>query len=120
MTCGSPPGIIRKEAVHKRRPNSGGRVVYSKFMVCPHGQGGIEPVRTFYRQGGGVNFSQFCTDVFYGQLITILLSARIVTSQRPFVNFKHHFYIFVWVDFVSSDAEYCCLKPVHSVIVESR
>jgi len=25
-------------------------------MVCPQGQGGIEPVRTFNRQGGGSQF----------------------------------------------------------------
>jgi len=27
---------------------------FSKFMVCPHGQGGrgVEPVRTFFGQGG--------------------------------------------------------------------
>jgi len=30
------------------------------------------------------------------------------------------FFIFIWADFVSSDAECCCLKPVHSVIIESR
>jgi len=31
---------------------------FSKFMVCPHGQGGkgVEPMQTFYGQGGGVNF----------------------------------------------------------------
>jgi len=30
---------------------------FSKFMVCSHGQGGVESVRTFFGQGGGVNFS---------------------------------------------------------------
>jgi len=50
-----------KEAVHKRRPQSGGERVFkckrphflvqkasefSKFIVCPHGQEGVEPVRT--------------------------------------------------------------------------
>jgi len=43
---------------------------FSKFMVCPHRQGGgregVEPVRT----RGGVNFSWFCADVFYRQPLT--------------------------------------------------
>jgi len=35
---------------------------FSKFVVCPHGQGeGVEPVRT--RE---VNFSRICSDVLYG------------------------------------------------------
>jgi len=25
---------------------------FLKFMVCPHGQGGVEPVRTFFGQEG--------------------------------------------------------------------
>jgi len=29
-------------------------------------------------------------------------------------------FFFVRIDFMSSDAEFCCLKPVHSVIIESR
>jgi len=29
---------------------------FSKFMVCPHGQGGVEPVRTFFGQGEGDQF----------------------------------------------------------------
>jgi len=29
-------------------------------------------------------------------------------------------FFFVGVDFISSDAEYCFLKPVKSVIVENR
>jgi len=37
---------------------------FSKFTVCPHGQG-VEPVRSFCGQWGGVNnFSRFCADVF--------------------------------------------------------
>jgi len=28
---------------------------------------GFEPVRTFFGQGGGVNFLGFCADVFYGR-----------------------------------------------------
>jgi len=41
--------------------------VISKFMVCPHGQGGreIEPERT-----RGPNFSQFCADVLDGRPLT--------------------------------------------------
>jgi len=35
-------------------------------MVRPQGQGVVEPVRTVCRQGG-VNFSRFCADVFYGR-----------------------------------------------------
>jgi len=33
-------------------------VGFFEFMVCPHGQGGkgVEPVRTFCRQGGRVNY----------------------------------------------------------------
>jgi len=37
-------------------------------MVCPHGQDGrgVELVRTFFGKGAiGVNFSQFCADIFY-------------------------------------------------------
>jgi len=34
---------------------------FFKFMVRPHGQGGVEPLWT-----RGVNFLQFCEDVFYG------------------------------------------------------
>jgi len=32
---------------------------------------GVEPVQTFCGQGGGVDFSRFCADVFYGQPLTI-------------------------------------------------
>jgi len=35
------------------------------YNVCAWTRG-VEPVRTFCGQGGGVNFSQFCADVFYG------------------------------------------------------
>jgi len=34
-------------------------------MVCPHGQGGVEPVRTFCGQGG---VGQFFT-ILYGHLL---------------------------------------------------
>jgi len=34
---------------------------FSKFMVCPHGQEGIEPVRTFFGQEGvGQFFAILC------------------------------------------------------------
>jgi len=36
---------------------------FSKFMLCPHGQGrgGVEPVRTFFVQGkGGKFFAIWC------------------------------------------------------------
>jgi len=36
--------------------------------VYPHGQGGVEPLITFCGQEvKGVNFSQFCAEVFYGR-----------------------------------------------------
>jgi len=32
---------------------------------------GVEPVRTFFGQGGeGFNFSRFCADVFYGRFFS--------------------------------------------------
>jgi len=33
------------------------------------GVNGFEPVKTVCRQGKGVNFSRFCADVFYEQLL---------------------------------------------------
>jgi len=42
-------------------------------MVCPHGQRGVEPVWTFCGHRGGVNFSRFCADVFYGRHLTAFL-----------------------------------------------
>jgi len=30
----------------------------------------VEPVQTFFGQGGGVNFSRFCADVLYGRPLT--------------------------------------------------
>jgi len=43
------------------------------LCVRTDGGGGVEPVGTFCGQGGGGNFSRFCTDVFFGQLLTGLL-----------------------------------------------
>jgi len=49
-------------------------------MVCSHGQGGIELVRT---RGKGVNFLQFCADVFHGQpLIRILFYQQQVEKSN--------------------------------------
>jgi len=31
------------------------------------GGGRVEPVRTFFGQRGGINFSRFCANVFYGR-----------------------------------------------------
>jgi len=40
---------------------------FSKFMVCPHGQGkGLIQCRHFADEGGLFFFFQFCADVFYG------------------------------------------------------
>jgi len=39
---------------------------FSKFMVCPHGQGWLSQCGHFSDKGG-VNFSRFCADVFYGR-----------------------------------------------------
>jgi len=37
-------------------------------MVCPHGQGGVEHVPTFFgKRKREVNLSQFCADVLYGR-----------------------------------------------------
>jgi len=34
---------------------------------------GVKPVRSFFGQGGGgVNFSRFCADVFYGRSLNII------------------------------------------------
>jgi len=53
---------------------------FSKFMVCPHGQGGIEPVRT---RGEGVSFSRFSTNVLYRRSLTKLrLSIKDVRRQE--------------------------------------
>jgi len=49
---------------------------FSKFIVRSHGQRGMgEPVRIFCHfadKEGGVNFSRFCADVFYGWLLTLM------------------------------------------------
>jgi len=46
---------------------------FMKFMVGPHGLGGVQPVRTFCgREGGGVNFSPFCVNVLYGRPLIVI------------------------------------------------
>jgi len=53
-------------------------------MVCPHGQGGVKPVRTFFGQeGGGVKFSRFCADVLYGRPKTSAFDMRGIEVQIP-------------------------------------
>jgi len=42
---------------------------FSKFMVCPCGQGGLSQCGHFADKRG-VNFSRFCADVFYGRPLT--------------------------------------------------
>jgi len=39
---------------------------FSKFMMCPHGQGGegFEPMRTFFGEGGGSIFRDFVRTSF--------------------------------------------------------
>jgi len=42
----------------------------SKFMVCPHEQGGLKQCGHFADKREGVNFSRFCADVFYRRPLT--------------------------------------------------
>jgi len=44
---------------------------FSKFMVYPHGQEGLIQCGHFAARRG-VNFSQFCADVFYERPLTQL------------------------------------------------
>jgi len=37
---------------------------FSKFMVCPHGQGGGGWASADIFRTTGVNFSRFCADIF--------------------------------------------------------
>jgi len=39
---------------------------FSKFMVCPHGQGCVSYASADILRIGGDNFSLFCADVCYG------------------------------------------------------
>jgi len=82
---------VKLGAVHKGRPQSGRFVLcgyfsdkwggcfrcgrphyfshitsdFSKFIVCPHGQGRVDPGRTFCGQRGrGANFWRFYADIF--------------------------------------------------------
>jgi len=40
---------------------------FSKFMACPHGQGGLSKKDIFRTRGKRINFSRFCADVLYGR-----------------------------------------------------
>jgi len=47
---------------------------FSKFMASPYGQRrGVEPLQTFFGQGGGGHFLRFCADVFFGRPIFNLM-----------------------------------------------
>jgi len=48
---------------------------FLKFMVCLHGKGGegVEPVRAFFGQGGGNNFSRFFSDVFHARPLMVYI-----------------------------------------------
>jgi len=85
-------------AVHKGRPKSGGEGVcsvrirgkgsssdadvrtfwckktpdFSKFMMCPHGQGGWVSANILRTGGGEGQFSRVCTDVSYGRSLTAI------------------------------------------------
>jgi len=43
---------------------------FLKFIVYPQGQGGFNQCGLLPTRGEGVNFSQFCVDVFYGRHLT--------------------------------------------------
>jgi len=46
---------------------------FLKLMVCSHGQGGGSWASAdICVQGGGINFSRFCVDVFYGRPLIVL------------------------------------------------
>jgi len=65
---------------------------FSKFMVCPHGQGegegGLSQCVHFSDKEGGVNFSRFCADVFYGRP---LMHVYIFGIQRLLISEMHKF-----------------------------
>jgi len=52
--------------------------------MCPQEQGGrgAEPVQKFFGEGGGVNFSRFFTDVFYGWLLIAIIRVRFSVIQE--------------------------------------
>jgi len=53
------------------RPHLLGAKNFGFFEIwCVRTDKGVGPVRTLCRQGGGVNFSQFCVDVSYGRSLT--------------------------------------------------
>jgi len=42
-----------------------------QILWCVRTDKGVEPVRIFCGQGGGVTFSRFCANVFYGRPLTV-------------------------------------------------
>jgi len=61
-------GFLRRGRLHFSLQKSSD---FSKFMVRPHEQGRLSQRGHSADKWGEVNFSRFCADVFYGQLLTI-------------------------------------------------
>jgi len=86
-------------------------------MVCPHGQGRswVEPVRIFCEQRGGVNFSRFCADVFYGRSLIDFLIKKIkqqyITLCDFLGNIKYDMLFAVETDW------YYFLKPIFPIFL---
>jgi len=57
---------------------------------------GVEPVRTFCQQGGGVNFSRFCADDFYGRSLLLL---QVSLFEKPFLSIL----LLTWPNHLSGD-----------------
>jgi len=100
---------IRIRAAHKRRPQSGwGEGLSVRTFVNKGGSSDaevrtfwckkseffkisivtartrveeVELVRKFYGQGGGVNFSQFCVNVFHGRLLKFQVAYEFLRSK---------------------------------------
>jgi len=63
-------------------------LIFSKLMVCPHGQGGFSQCGPFaYKEGGGVNFSRFCAEAFMNGSLQVLYGSRI-----SFYSYYPHFF----------------------------
>jgi len=64
------------------RPHFFGRKTsnFSKFMMCPHGQRELSHCGHFSDNGGGVHFSRFYADAFYGRPITNIVQF----TNQPF------------------------------------
>jgi len=62
---------------------------FSKFMVCPHGLGGIKPVRTLFGQGRRVSiFEILCGCLLWTALYTMLLQKKSVLLQMCVTEYK--------------------------------